>query len=387
MSGVERWIISTGEDEQFTNHRPSFDRKSGYDPVTGIYHSVLQLSEKHKMTSGNFELDTAKFVLSQFQCPAQAESQIALIDSATNQNITYAKLHRSIFSLATGLYHALAVLSIGAILSPANHSNTELEIGKQVRLSGATLAIATPEEAHKLVPTDPAILYSSGTTGVSKVVVLTHANFVVIMKLLKYYVDAASLGLFCSGDTTVLMQKFDFQAMLEAVQTHKISHIPAVPPVILGLVKHNKGGYDLSSFENTDFCHWSQQVADAFREKFPWVELKQGYGLTETTGAATFFVTNEEVKARPSSVGMLFPGFSAELVNHEKEETLPPFKEGELWVKVPGVYFGNEEATAATITKDGWLRTGDLCWRGVAPAEHEAILLSHHQILDAAVVP
>ncbi|KAK4367088.1 hypothetical protein RND71_014968 [Anisodus tanguticus] len=274
------------------------------------------------MTSGNFELDTTKFVLSQFQCPAQAESQIALIDSATNQNITYAKLHRSIFSLATGLYHALGVrkgdvffVTFTKFTFVPNHMpscafnwcnfipcqslNTELEIGKQVRLSGATLAIATPEEAHKLVPT-------------------------------------------------------------------------GVPTLLTTRPKNDEN---------------SVSVADAFREKFPWVELKQGYGLTETTGAATFFVTNEEAKARPSSVGMLFPCFSAKVVNHEKEEALPPFKEGELWVKVPGVYFGNEEATAATITKDGWLRTGDLCWRGVAPAEHEAILLSHHQILDAAVVP
>ncbi|XP_059281560.1 probable CoA ligase CCL5 [Lycium ferocissimum] len=498
MSGEEGWIISTGEDEQSTNHRPSFHRKNGYDLETRIYHSVLQLSEKHKMTGDYSHLDTAKFVLSQFPSPAQAESQIALIDSATNQKLTYAQLHRSIFSLATGLYHALgvrkgdvvfvlspnslmypticlAVLSIGAILSPANPLNTKSEISKQVRLSGAKLAIAAPEEVHKLVPTgvptllttrpkndensvsveeliencDPlelpkdrpnfsdtaAILYSSGTTGVSKGVVLTHANFVAIMKLLKYYVDTTSsqddvflcfipmfhvyglaffgLGLFCSCVTTVLMQKFDSQAMLKAIQTHKISHIPAVPPVILGLVKYNEGGYDLSSLRKvtSGAAPLSKEVADAFREKFPWVELKQGYGLTETTGAATYFVTNDEAKARPSSVGVLFPSFSAKVVNHETGEALPPFKEGELWLKGPGVmkeYFGNEEATAATITKDGWLRTGDLCYFDdegylyiidrikelikhngyqVAPAELEAILLSHHQILDAAVVP
>ncbi|XP_055816973.1 probable CoA ligase CCL5 [Solanum dulcamara] len=498
MSGEGEWI-PTSEDEQSKYHQPSFDRKNGYDSETGIYHSVLQLSEQHKMTSDYSELDTTKFVLSQFPSPAQAMSQIALIDYATDQKLTYTQLHRSILSLATGLYSALgvrkgdvifilspnsilypticlAVLSIGAILSPANPLNTESEIEKQVRLSRAKLAIAAPEEVHKLVPTgvptllttrsnndensisvqeliencDPlelpkerpmlsdtaAILYSSGTTGVSKGVVLTHANFVAIMKLLKYYVEVTSsqddvflcfvpmfhvyglaffgLGLFCSGVTTVLMQKFDLQAMLEAIQTHKISHIPAVPPVILGLVKYNKGTYyDLSSLRSvtSGAAPLSKEVADAFREKFPWVELKQGYGLTETTGAATFFVTNEDSKARPSSVGVLFPGFSAKVVNHETGEASPPFKEGELWLKGPGVmkeYFGNEEATTATINKDGWLKTGDLCYfddKGylyivdrikelikhngyqVAPAELEAILLSHHEILDAAVVP
>lgn len=95
------------------------------------------------------------------------------------------------------------------------------------------------------------------------------------------------------------------------------------------------------------------------------MELNQGYGLTETTGAATFFVNYEEAKARPSSVGELFPGFSAKVINHETREASPPFKEGELWLKGPGImkeYFGNEEATSATITKDGWLKTGDLCY-------------------------
>ncbi|KAK6775241.1 hypothetical protein RDI58_026242 [Solanum bulbocastanum] len=476
-------LISTGEDEQSNYHQSSFDRKNGYDPETGIYHSVLQLNEQHKMSNDYSNLDTAKFVLSQFPPPAQAMSQIALIDSSTNQKITYAQLNRSILSLATGLYHVLgvrkgkvifvlssnsiiypticlAILSIGAILSPANPLNTESEIGKQVHLSRAKLAIAAPEEVHKLahtgVPTlltmrsndensvsvqeliencDPlelpkqrpmpldtaAILYSSGTTGVSKGVVITHANFVTIMKLLKYYVEVTSsqddvflcfvpmfhvyglaffgLGLFCSGVTTVLMQKFDLQGMLEAIQTHKISHIPAVPPVILGLVKYNKGSYyDLSSLRSV-----TSGAAPLSKE--------QGYGLTETTGAATFFVNYEEAKAHPSSVGVLFPSFSAKVINHETGEVSPPFKEGELWLKGPGImkeYFGNEEATSATITKDGWLKTGDLCYfddKGylyivdrikelikhngyqVAPAELEAILLSHHEILDAAVVP
>lgn len=52
-----------------------------------------------------------------------------------------------------------------------------------------------------------------------------------------------ALGLFCSGTTTVLLQKFEFQAMLHAIKAHKANNIPAAPPVILGLVKYtSKGG-------------------------------------------------------------------------------------------------------------------------------------------------
>ncbi|KAA8534466.1 hypothetical protein F0562_031983 [Nyssa sinensis] len=495
MSGEEGWDATVEEEPR--GCQPQFDRRSGFDLQTGIYHSLVQLSEHNKIPVRH-DLDTATFVLSQFPHPSEAESRVALIDLATNRRVTYAKLRHSINSLATGLYHALgvrkgdvvfvlspnsllypticlAVLSVGAILTTANPLNTESEIGKQVRDSGAKLAIAAPEEVHKLLPTgvptlltsrpsddsslsieeliescepmelplvkltqsDTAgILYSSGTTGTSKGVLLTHENFISIMTLLKWSVDVTSshndvflcfipmfhiyglvffaLGLFCSGVTTVLMQRFDFQAMLDAIQTHQVNNIPAVPPVILGMVKYtSKGSHDLTSLRRvgSGAAPLSKEVADGFREKFPWVELRQGYGLSESCGAATFFVSDEQAKARSGSSGRLLPSFSAKVVDFETGVALPPYREGELWLKSPAVmkgYLGNEEATAATIDSDGWLRTGDLCYFDddgflyivdrikelikhngyqVAPAELEAVLLSHPQILDAAVIP
>ncbi|TXG49412.1 hypothetical protein EZV62_025287 [Acer yangbiense] len=473
-------------------------QNSGFEPRTGIYHSVLQLSENHRIPTRP-DLDTATFLLSQLPHRDVADSRVALIDSATNQRVTYAQLRTSIHSLASGLYHALgvrkgdvvfllspntvlypticlAIFSLGAVLTPANPVNTESEIVKQVRDSGAKLVISAPEELHKFgklqVPVlltcrdqsyndnsvyveelieccDPlecpeteltqsdtaAVLYSSGTTGTSKGVILTHANFISIMTLLKWSVHATDsqndvflcfipmfhiyglaffgLGLFCAGVTTVVMQRFDFQAMLDAIKTHKVNNIPAVPPVILGLVKYSKVAGDISSVRRvgSGAAPLSKEVSDGFRERFPWVELRQGYGLTETCGAATFILTNEEAKAHARSCGRLVPSFSAKVVDVETGTALPPYKEGELWLKSPAVmkgYLGNEEATAATFDKDGWLKTGDLCYFDedgfvhivdrikelikhngyqVAPAELEAILLSHQDILDAAVVP
>jgi OPC-8:0 CoA ligase-1 len=72
-----------------------------------------------------------------------------------------------------------------------------------------------------------------------------------------------------------------------------------VPPVILGLVKHaGKAGSGLSSLRRvgSGAAPLSKQVADEFRRRFPWVELRQGYGLTESCGAATYFVSDKDAK-------------------------------------------------------------------------------------------
>ncbi|XP_038891768.1 4-coumarate--CoA ligase-like 5 [Benincasa hispida] len=466
----------------------------GYNVKTAVYHSLIQLDEA-PIISTRQDLNTATFVLSQFPT---AESRVALIDSVTSSRVTYGQLSVSIRSLACGLYHALgvrkgdvvfvlsansvlypviclAVMSIGAVITTANPINTASEIGKQVRDSGAKLAVSAPEELHKLSPTgiptilttrssygdtlsveeliescsesfeplpkievtqsDPAaILYSSGTTGTSKGVVLTHSNIISVIELLTWCVDSTSsqhdvflcfipmfhiyglvffgLGLFCRGITTVLMQRFNFQSMIAAIEKHKINNIPAVPPVILGLVKSGDGS-DFSSLRRvgSGAAPLGKDVEEAFREKFPWVELRPGYGLTESTGAATWMITDKDAKAHPGSCGMLMPSFFAKIVDVETGEGVAPMKEGELWLKSPTImkgYLGNKEATEATIDEEGWLKTGDLGYIDedgflyivdrikelikhngyqVAPAELETILLSHTEILDAAVIP
>jgi len=164
----------------------------------------------------------------------------------------------------------------------------------------------------------------------------------------------------------VLMQRFDFQAMLDAFQAYNINNIPAVPPVIPGLVKHaNKVKCDLSSLRRvgSGAAPLCKELSDEFRQRFPWVELRQGYGLTESCGATTFFISDEQAKAHPASCGRLVPTFSVTIVDTETGSALPPGRKGELWLKSPTImkgYLGNEAATAATFDPDGWPKTGDM---------------------------
>ncbi|CAK8572971.1 unnamed protein product [Lathyrus sativus] len=495
MSGEEIW---PSVEKESRKSLPPFDNSSGYNSKTGIYHSLEKLGTKHEIPTEQ-NLNIASLVLSQFPRAELADAKIAFIDLNTSHSITYGELRRSVYSLATALFHGLevrkgdvvfllspnsvlysticlAVLSIGAILTTANPLNTKSEIAKQVHDSGAKLAISIPEELHKLVPTGvptlltssssdekflsveeliegcydsqelphvrveqsdtAAILYSSGTTGVSKGVVLTHSNLITITKLFCWSADVSAsqddvflafipmfhiyglmffgFGLLCVGVTTVLMQKYNFQAMLIAIEKYKVNNIPAVPPVIHALVKHaSKDGCDLSSLRRagSGAAPLSKEMSQEFRKMFPWVELRTGYGLTESCGGATFFASDKDAKAHPEACGKLIPTFCAKVMDTETGKPLPPNKEGELWLKSGTImkeYLGNVEATAATVDSEGWLRTGDLGYIDqngvvciverikelikhngyqVAPAELESVLVSHPLIVDAAVIP
>ncbi|XP_028782526.1 4-coumarate--CoA ligase-like 5 [Neltuma alba] len=501
MSSSAEEVAWSAIEEESSKSLASFDERSGYDSRSGIYHSLVKLSAKHEIPTRP-DIDAATLVLSHFPRAHQlAAKKPAFVDASTNQTMSYGELQSSVYSLASGLYHGigirkgyvvfvlspnsilypticLAVLSIGAILTTANPLNTASEIAKQVKDSGAKLAISAPEEMKKLLATGvpiilttrqsdgrmlsveeliegcsdnipeqlpqvklaqsdtAAILYSSGTTGMSKGVVLTHANIISIVSLLTWSADVTSsqndvflgfipifhiyglvffgLGLLCRGVTSVIMQKFDFKEMLFAIQKYRVNNLPAVPPVILALVKYgSKAGFDLSSLKKvgSGAAPLSKELTEEFRKMFPWVELRQGYGLTESCGGATFFVSDKDAKARPGSCGRLLPTFCAKVVDVETGKPLPPGKEGELCLKSPAImkeYLGNMEATASTLDSEGWLKTGDLAYFDedgfvyvlerikelikhngyqVAPAELEALLISHPNIVDAAVIP
>ncbi|URE09774.1 AMP-binding enzyme [Musa troglodytarum] len=194
-------------------------------------------------------------------------------------------------------------------------------------------------------------------------------------------------------------------------QQYGATYLPLVPPILVAMANQSRplplgrlrralsGGAPLS-----------REVIEGFREKYPAVEILQGYGLTETTGIGASTDSAEESR-RYGTAGMLSPNTEARIVDPDSGAALPVNRTGELWLRGPYVmkeYLKKPEATRTTLVEDGWLRTGDLCYidedgylfvvdrlkelikyKGyqVAPAELEALLLTHPDIADAAVIP
>lgn len=333
---------------------------------------------------------------------------------------------------------ASAVVTVGLFLETARAAAAEAGIGEVyvigpgdatpfTSLFGAPLA----EQVAADLADDVVVLpYSSGTTGFPKGVMLTHRNLVanieqlgghlhldedeVIFAVLPFFhiygmQVLMNFGL-SRGCTIVTVPRFDMVQMLELIQAHGITRLFLVPPIVLALAKLPLvDAYDTSSVRQI-FSGAAPLGADIAEEaaKRLGCSIAQGYGMTELS-PVTHAVRDGDYK--PGSVGTLVANTEARLVDPDTGEDADPGMRGEIWVRGPQVmkgYLNNPEATAATIDEDGWLHTGDIAvidaddghtWivdrlkelikvKGfqVPPAELEALLVTHPEVADAAVI-
>jgi fatty-acyl-CoA synthase len=290
------------------------------------------------------------------------------------------------------------------------------------------------------------ILYTSGTTGDPKGVELTHDMMTrtafasayarafedghrILFALPMFHVFGYVEGLLSVpyvGGAIVPHLKFDAAAMLGAIECHRATDALLIPAMTLDMLRvAHHGEYDLSSLHfvlasggNAPTRIW-QEIYDMFGV----AEITTGYGMTETTASTTVTRPDDPIERLLNTNGRMRdagpagdPAIKGRLVDYKVIDPatgveLPLDNTGELVAKGPGVtrgYYKKPEATEATFTTDGWLKTGDLgrldgdgyikllgrtkesyrCGgEQVLPSEIETLLTSHPSVLQAHVVP
>ncbi|XP_017780475.1 PREDICTED: luciferin 4-monooxygenase-like [Nicrophorus vespilloides] len=273
-----------------------------------------------------------------------------------------------------------------------------------------------------------AILYSSGTTGLSKGVMITHQNinfkynhvtdpryqllddnrFVVVPF---YHAFGFMLSIISMMDAKSIkfLEKFDEILYLESLEKYQIRAIAVVPPLMVLLAKSPRvSQYKLNLEEiGCGAAPLSKSLAQEVIKRLNIKTVKQAYGLTEATLGVMHSPTGS---TRFGSCGQVLSGTCVKIRDTETGKALGPNQLGEICIKGGSImkgYYRNEEATKATLTSDGWLLTGDvgyydedeyfyivdrlkelIKYKGfqVAPAELEALLLTHPKIADAGVI-
>jgi acyl-CoA synthetase (AMP-forming)/AMP-acid ligase II len=419
----------------------------------------------------------------------------ALIDGSNGHTYSYAELARAVRQVGANLAQRgftpgdvlavyspnspeyvialLGVWSIGGVVTTINPLATADDLVYQLKDSGAQYLLTAPEQMERVTratqqapmraiftvvemagvtpfaalltgtaePPEPpsslsqnvaALLYSSGTTGLPKGVMLTHRNLVAnicqlqplmrvteddtVINAMPFFHAAGWVILFhmslANGCTIVTLPRFELEAFLRACQDYGVTRTLVVPPVIVALAKQPiVDSYDLSMLTTLQVgaAPLGEEVARACAERVGCL-VQQLYGLTETS-PITHANPEDQVRNKLAAVGPCVPNTEAKLVDLGTGAELGIREQGEICVRGPQVmlgYLNRPQATAQVIDGDGWFHTGDVGYADedgyfyivdrvkelikynayqVAPAELEAVLLSHPAIADAAVIP
>lgn len=359
----------------------------------------------------------------------------------------------------------LAILGAGAIAVPLNPTSPAAELTRQLvtveakaiiagpSSAGAVAAIddaAVPSLQHRLdaddidrlvtgepgalVDRDPddiaVLMFTAGTAGSPKAAMLSHGNLHANIRQVQATPERAlqpsdvSYGVLpmfhifglnvvlgvslYAGARVVLAERFDPASALDSIRDHGVTILAGAPPMWTSWAT-------MPNIPEDAFA--SVRIAASGASRLPvetWgtmlhrfhVQIAEGYGLTEASPTVTSSVGSAVVDA---SIGRPIPGVEIRLVDADGEDAFLG-DPGEIWVRGPNVfkgYWNDEQATRATLTHDGWLRTGDIAVAddngnltlvdrakdliivsgfNVYPAEVEEALIEHPGVEAVAVV-
>jgi 4-coumarate--CoA ligase len=268
-----------------------------------------------------------------------------------------------------------------------------------------TQLLSSPQEARTFVWEDldteslasrtAMLIYSSGTTGLSKGVELSHKSIVANMLQLKtmhmsnktittrralctvpmYHALGLCYYSFTApkwGLETYLMDKFSLVDMLAHIHKFRITELVLVPPMLVAMAKHpaaRDGTYDVRSVRKVlaGAAPIGAEVTEQFEELWQGkLKVQQAWGMSESPAITLCWDELAVPQATSTSIGELLPGVEAKLVRDDGQEETRIGEAAEFWIRSPNMmkaYWKNPKATAETITSDGWLKTGDIAYR------------------------
>lgn len=310
----------------------------------------------------------------------------------------------------------------------ARVENADLKIVDLSQLPQTPPAALTPHFPNPTPDDTAVLLYTSGTSGLPKGVILTYGNlqsdvdasieaadlqhrhkFLGVIPLFHAFgLTAGLLAPVQLGSTVVFLSRFSPVAMVNAIRDHGLSIVFGVP-AMYGAVAHLKNASPEDFKSIYAMLSGGDALPSTLREGFKarfGVPLYEGYGLSETSPVVAI---NTPQVNRAGSVGKLVPGAQAKIID-DNGNPVGPNQEGEVWLKGPMVmkgYHNLPNETAASLTADGYFKTGDLgkldddgflyitgrkkdliivSGEKAVPREIEETLARHPAVAEAAVV-
>jgi acyl-CoA synthetase (AMP-forming)/AMP-acid ligase II len=291
--------------------------------------------------------------------------------------------------------------------------------------------VAVDRRSAELLTDDPSdILFTSGTTGSPKGVVMTHGRTLCVatdwvrmtglscddryLMMNPYFhmfgLKAGILACVAAGATMLPEAVFDVDHILERVDREGVTVLPGPPTLYQSILDHpQRDSHQLSTLRVavTGAADIPVELVRRVDAELPFSSVITGYGLTEA-GTAASTSPGDDVEAVATTVGRPRPGFELRIVDNGND--VVPGEPGEVLLRGPSVmrgYLDDDEATDLALSPDGWLRTGDI---GVVdgsgrlkivgrlkdmfivggfnayPAEIENLMLAHPAITQVAVI-